>query len=160
MPGIQFDRMDANILRELQGNARLSMADLATKVGLSTSPCWRRVKRLEECGLIAGYKADIDRRSLGWGVLVFVNVTMEDNSEKGARTFEKAVHALPEIVACWSVAGAADFILQVVARDLDNYAEFAMTTVRRLPGIKAMHSTFTLKEVKPPRPCPIPPAGR
>jgi len=160
MPGIQFDRMDANILRELQGNARLSMADLATKVGLSTSPCWRRVKRLEECGLIAGYKADIDRRSLGWGVLVFVNVTIEDHSEKAAQTFEKAVHALPEIVACWSVAGAADFILQVVARDLDNYAEFAMTTVRRLPGIKAMHSTFTLKEVKPPRPCPIPPAGR
>src|SRR5262249_20313227 len=160
MPGIQFDRMDANILRELQGNARLSMADLATKVGLSTSPCWRRVKRLEECGLIAGYKTDIDRRSLGWGVLVFVNVTIEEHSEKAAQTFEKAVHALPEIVACWSVAGAADFILQVVARDLDNYAEFAMTTVRRLPGIKAMHSTFTLKEVKPPRPCPIPPAGR
>src|SRR5262245_49118334 len=130
MPGIQFDRMDANILRELQGNARLSMADLATKVGLSTSPCWRRVKRLEECGLIAGYKADIDRRSLGWGVLVFVNVTIEDHSEKAAQTFEKAVHALPEIVACWSVAGAADFILQVVARDLDSYAEFAMTTVR------------------------------
>src|SRR5262249_57955566 len=100
MPGIQFDRMDANILRELQGNARLSMADLATKVGLSTSPCWRRVKRLEECGLIAGYKADIDRRSLGWGVLVFGHVTIEDHREKAAQTLHKAVQAPPGDARC------------------------------------------------------------
>ncbi len=76
--------------------------------------------------------------------------------QKAARAFEKSVASLPEIVACWSIAGSADFLLQVIARDLDTYAEFAMTTIRRLPGIKAMTTTFTLKEVKPPSPWPIP----
>jgi Lrp/AsnC family transcriptional regulator, leucine-responsive regulatory protein len=151
-----LDTGDIAILTALQHDARLTVAELAEKVRLSTSPTWRRVKRLEEQGLITGYHAALDRRALGWGVLVFVNVTIEDHSEAAAKAFEKAVHALPEIVACWSVAGSADFLLQVVSSNLDEYAEFAMTTVRRLPGIKAMHTTFTLKEVKPPTPWPVP----
>jgi Lrp/AsnC family transcriptional regulator, leucine-responsive regulatory protein len=155
MPPAELDATDARILRALQDDARLSVAELSAQVGLSTSPCWRRVKRMEEAGLITGYQARIDRRVLGLGVLVFVSITIEDHSEAAARAFEKAVHSLPEIVACWSVAGAADFLLQVVSPDLDTYADFAMTTVRRLPGIKAMHTTFTLKEVKAPQPWPV-----
>jgi Lrp/AsnC family leucine-responsive transcriptional regulator len=155
MPPAELDATDARILRALQDDARLSVAELSTQVGLSTSPCWRRVKRMEEAGLITGYQARIDRRVLGLGVLVFVSITIEDHSEAAARAFEKAVHSLPEIVACWSVAGAADFLLQVVSPDLDTYADFAMTTVRRLPGIKAMHTTFTLKEVKALQPWPV-----
>jgi Lrp/AsnC family leucine-responsive transcriptional regulator len=156
MTSSPFDASDAMILSALQHDARLTIAGLAEKVHLSTSPTWRRVKRLEDDGLITGYHATISRRGLGWGVLAFVSVSIEDHGEKAARTFEKSVASLPEIVACWSIAGSADFLLQVVARDLDTYAEFAMTTIRRLPGIKAMTTTFTLKEVKPPSPWPIP----
>jgi DNA-binding Lrp family transcriptional regulator len=89
-------------------------------------------------------------------VLAFVNVTIEDHSDSQASAFERAVTSLPEIVACWSIAGSTDFLLQVVSPDLDTYAEFAMTVIRRLPGIKAMHTTFTLKELKAPGPWPIP----
>ena len=154
-----LDARDRDILGALQADARLTTAELADKVQLSASPTWRRVKRLEDDGVIAGYQAVLDRRALGWGVLAFVAVTIEDHSEAQARAFEQAVTALPEIVACWSIAGNADFLLQVVGRDLDTYAEFAMTTIRRMPGIKAMQTIFTLKEVKPPAPWPIPGPG-
>lgn len=151
-----IDPTDRRLLTALQQDARRTTSELAEAVHLSTSPCWRRVKRLEEVGIIEGYRAVLNRRALGWGVLVFVNVTIDDHSEEEARAFEKAVTALPEIIACWSVAGSSDFLMQVVAEDLDTYAEFAMTTIRRLPGIKAMQTTFTLKEVKPPTAWPIP----
>jgi DNA-binding Lrp family transcriptional regulator len=153
---LPFDAQDTEILAALQGDARLTVAQLSEKIRLSTSPTWRRMKRLEDEGVITGYQASLDRRALGWDVLAFISVSIEDHSETQARAFEKAVAALPEIVACWSIAGSADFLLQVVGRDLDSYAEFAMTTIRRLPGIKAMQTTFTLKEVKPPAPWPIP----
>ena len=156
MPNPRLDQTDLKLLSALQRDARQTTADLAAAVNLSTSPCWRRIKRLEDEGVIEGYRAVLHRRALGWGVLVFVTVSIDDHSEEEARAFEKAVAALPEIVACWSVAGSADFLLQVVAEDLDTYADFAMTTIRRLPGIKAMQSTFTLKEVKPPTPWPLP----
>lgn len=159
MPDTDLDATDLKLLAALQRDARQTTAELAAAVNLSTSPCWRRVKRLEEAGIIDGYRAVLNRRALGWGVLVFINVSIDDHSEEEARAFEKAVAALPEIVACWSVAGSSDFLLQVVAQDLDTYAEFAMTTIRRLPGIKAMQSTFTLKEVKPPTPWPLPRRG-
>ena len=153
---LPLDAQDAEILAALQGDARLTVAQLSDRIHLSTSPTWRRVKRLEEEGVITGYQASLDRRALGWGVLAFISVSIEDHSEAQARAFEKAVAALPEIVACWSIAGSADFLLQAVGRNLDTYAEFAMATVRRLPGIKAMQTTFTLKEVKAPAPWPIP----
>lgn len=155
MPPV-LDHTDRVLLAALQADARLTIADLAERARLSTSPTWRRIKRLEEEGLIAGYQAALDRRALGWGVLAFIQVSIEDHSAAAARSFEEAVVAMPEIIACWSIAGSADFLLQVVARDLDAYAEFAMTTIRRMPGIKAMQTTFTLKEVKPAQPWPIP----
>jgi Lrp/AsnC family transcriptional regulator, leucine-responsive regulatory protein len=156
MPSEPLDPTDVSILSALQADARLTVAELAERVHLSTSPTWRRVKGLESAGLITGYHAAISRRGLGWGVLAFVSVAIESHSEQEARAFEQAVAALPEIVACWSIAGSSDFLLQVVATDLDSYAEFAMTTIRRLPGIKAMQTSFTLKEVKAPAPWPIP----
>jgi Lrp/AsnC family leucine-responsive transcriptional regulator len=151
----KFDRTDISILRALQGNARITVAELAETVHLSTSPCWRRVKQLEADGVIAGYHAALDRRALGWGVLAFVHVAIEDHEHDTAIAFERAVASHAEIVACWSVAGSADFVLQVVAEDLDAYADFAMTTIRRLPGIKSMQTTFTLKEIKSPTPWPV-----
>jgi Lrp/AsnC family transcriptional regulator, leucine-responsive regulatory protein len=97
----------------------------------------------------------LDRRSVGLGVLAFIRVGIDSHSEAEARRFEKDVLKLDEVVACYSIAGDADFLLQVVARDLDAYAEFAMTVVRRLPRIKEMQTTFVLKEIKPMQGLPI-----
>ncbi len=152
---MRLDATDIRLLSALQEDARSTVADLAEKISLSTSPTWRRIKRLEDEGLIKGYSAVLDRRGLGWGVLGFINVSIEHHSEAEAVAFERALAALPEIVACWSITGGTDFLLQVVAKDLDSYADFAMTTIRRLPGLKAMHTTFTLKEIKAPVPWPI-----
>ena len=156
MPPSTFDATDAILLRALQANARITVADLANIANLSTSPTWRRLQRLEQVGIIARYQVALDRRSLGWGVLAFINVSLESHSEVDTRAFEQAVTAMPEIIACWSVAGSADFFLQVVGKDLDSFAEFSMNAIRRLPGIKAMQTTFTLTDVKPPTPWPIP----
>jgi Lrp/AsnC family transcriptional regulator, leucine-responsive regulatory protein len=158
VPSTSLDGNDVSVLRALQANARVTVAQLAETIHLSTSPTWRRVKRLEADGIVTGYHATVDRRAVGWGVMAFVSVSIEDHSDTAAREFEAAVAQLPEIVACWSVSGDSDFLLQVVARDLDTYADFAMTTVRRLPGIKAMQTSFTLKEVKPTTSWPVPDA--
>ena len=150
-----LDAGDLRILSVLQTEGRLTNQDLAEKVGMSNSPCWRRVKRLEESGVIKGYQAVLDRRSIGLGVLAFIRVGIDSHSEAEAKRFEKDVLKLDEVVACYSIAGDADFLLQVVARDLDAYAEFAMTVVRRLPRIKEMQTTFVLKEIKPLQALPI-----
>lgn len=152
----ELDAHDLALLRALRDNARLTVAQLAEEIRLSSSPTWRRVKRLEEDGIVTGYRAALDRRALGWGVLAFIAVSIDDHSEVAAKAFETAVGDLDEIVACWSVSGDSDFLLQVVGRDLDSYADFAMTTIRRLPGIKAMRTIFTLKEIKTPTAWPIP----
>jgi DNA-binding Lrp family transcriptional regulator len=151
----EFDAGDMRILSALQVEGRLTNQELADRVGMSTSPCWRRVKRLEESGVIKGYQAVLDRRSIGLGVLAFIRVGIDSHSEAEAKRFEKDVLKLDEVVACYSIAGDADFLLQVVARDLDAYAEFAMTVVRRLPRIKEMQSIFVLKEIKPMQGLPI-----
>lgn len=149
MPAVKLEAGDVRILRALQAEGRLTNQELADRVGMSTSPCWRRVKRLEETGVIRGYQAVLDRRALDLGVLAFIRVTIDSHSRDEARRFEEDVLALDEVIACWSVAGEADFLLQVVATDLDAYADFAMNVIRRLPGIKEMHTMFALKELKP-----------
>lgn len=146
---------DKRILRALQKEAHLTNSELAEKTGMSASPCWRRTRRLEEAGIITGYTATLDRSQLGMGVLVFVSVQIDTHSDDEAGAFEKAVIDLPQIVSCHSVGGGVDFLLQVVCRDLDEYAEFSMTILRRLPGIKAMSSNFALKEIKPFQGLPI-----
>lgn len=140
---------DARILAALQENGRLTNQELADTVGLSASPCWRRVKQMEEAGVIAGYRALVDRRKVGLGVMAFVRVKIDSHSEAEARKFEDDIQRLSEVVACYSLAGSADFLLQVAAADLDAYAEFAMNVIRRLPRIKEMETAIVLKEVKP-----------
>lgn len=142
-------REDRQVLKELQSNGRITNAELAEVTGMSASPCWRRVRRLEDAGVILGYSANVDRRKVGLGVLVYISIQIDKHSDKDASRFEREVVALPEVISCHSVAGGADFILQVVCRDLDTYANFSMTTLRRLPGIKAMTTNFALKEIKP-----------
>lgn len=140
---------DMKILEILQDDARVTNQVLAEKINLSASPCWRKVRRLEEEEVIQGYRAVLDRKKIGLGVMVFIRVAIDSHSEAEARKFEEEVTALEDVVACYSIGGDADFLLQVVASDLDSYADFAMSVVRRLPGIKEMQSMFVLKEIKP-----------
>ncbi|MCX2905513.1 Lrp/AsnC family transcriptional regulator [[Curtobacterium] plantarum] len=140
---------DMKILEILQDDARVTNQVLAEKINISASPCWRKVRKLEEDNVIQGYRAVLDRKKIGLGVMVFIRVVIDSNSEAEARKFEEEVTALEDVVACYSIGGDADFLLQVVASDLDSYADFAMSVVRRLPGIKEMQSMFVLKEIKP-----------
>ncbi|MDY0242633.1 MAG: Lrp/AsnC family transcriptional regulator [Rhodospirillaceae bacterium] len=145
----QLEHADLRILKALQQDGRLTNQSLAAEIGLSPSPCWRRVRQLEEDGIIQGYRADLDRRAIGLGVLAFIRVKIDSHSESEAEEFSQSVLALDEVVACFAIAGDADFLLQIVAADLDAYARFAMAVVRRLPRIKEMQTMFVLKEIKP-----------
>ncbi len=136
MPSLKIDKTDARILELLQKDSRTTNADLSEQLGLSTSPCWRRVKHLEDTKVIKGYGVLLDRKKLGLGVMVFVRVSIDSHSEREAKKFEEEVTALDYVVACYSIGGDADFLLQVVSPDLDTYAEFSMTTIRRLPESK------------------------
>ncbi|BCS46133.1 AsnC family transcriptional regulator [Pseudomonas amygdali pv. tabaci str. ATCC 11528] len=151
--------IDMRILTALQQDGRITNQTLADQIGMSASPCWRRVKQLEEHRYVLGYKAVLDRRKIGLGVMVFIRVSIDSHSEAEARKFEQEVMQLENVVACYSIGGDADFLLQVVARDLDSFADFAMTVVRRLPGIKEMQSMFVLKEIKPFVSFPVKPAA-
>lgn len=144
-----LDLTDFKILTALQQDGRITNQTLADQIGISASPCWRRVRQLEEHRVIQGYRAVLDRRKIGLGVMVFVRVSIDSHSEAEARKFEQEVMGLEDVVACYSIGGDADFLLQVVSHDLDSFAEFAMSVVRRLPGIKEMQSMFVLKEIKP-----------
>ncbi|MCX9111229.1 Lrp/AsnC family transcriptional regulator [Providencia rettgeri] len=146
---MSIDKTEIKILKLLQDDARITNQVLAEKVGMSASPCWRRVKKLEEEHVIEGYRAILNRKKIGLGVMVFVRVIIDSDSEAEAQKFEQEVTELENVVACYSIGGDTDFLLQVVSHDLDSYADFAMTVIRRLPGIKEMQSMFVLKEIKP-----------
>lgn len=143
-----LDRYDAAILRELQADARLSNAELAARIGLSAAPTWRRVKWLEEQGYITGYRAEIDRRKVGLGVLAFVRIDAERNNADATRALEAAIRGLPEVMACHYISGAGTFELQVVCTDLDAYSRWSMETLFKLPNVKDLHTSFSLGEVK------------
>lgn len=152
---MKIDRVDEKILKVLQQDSRTTNLQLSEHIGVSASPCWRRVKRLEDEKIIKGYGVLLDRRKLGLGVMVFIRVSIDSHSEAEAKKFEEKVLELENVVACYSIGGDADFLLQVVSEDLDTYADFSMSTIRRLPGIKEMQSMFILKEIKPFKGFPI-----
>ncbi len=146
--GATLDRYDIAILRELQRDARLTNAELASRIGLSAAPTWRRVRWLEEQGYITGYRAEIDRRKIGLGVLAFVRVDAERNNAEATQALEDAIRALPEVVACHYISGAGTFELQVLCTDLDAYSRWSMDTLFKLPNVKDLHTSFSLGEVK------------
>ena len=143
-----LDKYDIAILRELQAEARLTNAELAQRVGLSAAPCWRRVRALEEAGYIRGYHAEIDRHKIGLGVLAFVRLDAERNTGDLTLAMEQAIAQIPEVVSCHYISGTGTFELQVVARDLDSFSQFARDVLLNLPNVKDMHTSFSLGEVK------------
>ena len=143
-----LDRYDIALLGELQRDARQSNADLATRIGLSPAPTWRRVRRLEDLGVITGYRAEIDRRKIGLGVLAFVRVDAERDNADATRVLEEAIRGLPEVISCHYISGAGTFELQVLVTDLDAYSRWTMETLFRLPNVKDLHTSFSLGEIK------------
>ena len=143
-----LDRYDVLILAHLQQDARLSNTDLAARIGLSAAPTWRRVRRLEEQGFITGYRAELDRRKIGLGVLAFVRVDAERNTGSATRVLEEAIRALPEVIACHYISGAGTFELQVMVTDLEAFSKFSIQTLLNLPNVKDIHTSFSLGEVK------------
>lgn len=143
-----LDKFDLAILGELQRDARLTNAELAQRVGLSAAPCWRRVRALEQSGFILGYRAELDRRKIGLGVLAFVRLDADRNTGGVTLAMEEAIRQIPEVVSCHYISGTGTFELQVVARDLDSFSQFARDVLLHLPNVKDMHTSFSLGEVK------------
>ena len=142
------DKTDLKILAALQQDGRLTNAKLAGQLSLSETPCWRRLKRLEQEGYIRNYQANLDRRKLGFGVMAFVQISCIDHDESSTRKFEEVVQYSDNVLSCHNTTGEADFLLQVVARDLDDYSAFVENTLRKLPGVTAIRSNISLREVK------------
>jgi Lrp/AsnC family leucine-responsive transcriptional regulator len=161
---IELDDIDKRIVAALQADGRMAMVDLADRVGLSATPCQRRVKRLEEEGVIDRYAALVSPEAMGLGLQALVQVTLDDHSEKTVEAFEAAIRARPEVVACYAVTGDMDFQVHVFAPDLASFSEFAMKALLRMPGVKGTRSSFIMQAVKsdlawaPRKMAPQPPA--
>lgn len=147
MPQAALDAIDRRILGVLQGNARISNVDLAAQVGVSPSPCWRRVRALEESGVIAGYVALLDQSAVGLKVSVFVQVSLEKQVERALEAFERDAHTWPEVMEGYLMTGEADYLLRVVVPDLAAYERFLMDRLTRVPGVASIKSSFALKQV-------------
>ncbi|WP_374674140.1 Lrp/AsnC family transcriptional regulator [Ideonella sp.] len=148
MSNDELDAADREILRLLQGDASLSSAALGERLALTVTACWRRRKRLEELGYITGYRAALSRARLGLGVLAFVEVRFGDQSGQSPEKFERAMQGHPEVLSCHEVSGEADYLLTVVARDLEAYGRLIERAVRRQPGVVSIKSSLALREVK------------
>jgi Lrp/AsnC family transcriptional regulator, leucine-responsive regulatory protein len=146
---MNLDRTDLRILRELQTNGRATIVDLAERVALSPTACQRRVRQLEESGVITGYRAMLNRTALGLSIEAFIQVNIERQSKDVTERFEAAVQELPEVRACYVMTGDLDFLLHVNVADLKAFSEFAMRTLIALPGVKDVRSSIVLESPKP-----------
>lgn len=143
-----LDEIDRRILHHLQRDARLTNSELAEKTGISASPCWRRVRALEEAGVIARYATLVDQAAVGLPVSVFINVTLERQVETALEVFERVIRERPEVLECYLMTGDADYLLRVVVPDLVAYERFLMAHLTRVPGVSSIKSSFALRPVK------------
>ena len=160
MPNKSLDAIDRQILENLQDDARMRNVELAEKVGLSPSPCLRRVGNLEETGVIRGYATLVDAEAVGLPVSIFVSVTLEKQIEKTLEKFEKEIRARPEVMECYLMTGDADYLLRVVTADLGAYERFLIEHLTRIPGVASIKSSFALKQVAYRTALPISPPGK
>ena len=145
---MELDRYDLQILKILQNNSSISMQDLGQQIGLSHTPCWRRVKKLEEHGVIIKQVALLNTKSLDLNVNVFVHVTLRQHHENALNRFEESVGQLSEVVECYTVSGETDFLLRVVVKDVEAYEKLLKGTLLQLPEVGNLSSTFALRQVK------------
>lgn len=153
---ISLDAIDRRILERLQHDGRLSNADLAEQVGLSSSPCWRRVKALEEAGVIKGYAAQLDAKSIGLSVNVFMSVSLSTQVEKALKDFERAAAERPEVMECYLMTGDSDYLIRVAVADMAALEKFILEQLTPIPGIEKIRSSFALKQVRYKTALPLP----
>lgn len=151
----KLDNIDLGILDQLQRDGRVSNAKLAELFSLSETSCWRRLKRLDDAGLIEGCHTVLNRRKLGLGVMVYVQIICTQHTEEVTAEFERIIHASPNILSCDNTTGEADYLLQVVAADLDDYSRFVEKVLRKLPGVFGIRSNISLRQVKSTKRLPI-----
>ena len=148
MASSTLDDIDRRILRALQEDGRLTVTELAGRVGLTASPCLRRLRLLERDGVIRGYAALVDQDRVGFPISVFVSVKLEKQREEALQRFEEAVRRCPEVMECYLMTGSRDYLLRVVAQDLPSYERFLKDTLTRIDGVASIESSFALAQVK------------
>ena len=148
MSKTEIDRVDREIIRLLQQDADLSAAAIGEKIGLSQSPCWRRIQRLREEGLIRGQAMRFDRKKLGFDVLVFAQVKLTAHGRSKVPEFAETIRQFPEVQECHLVLGNIDFLLRIVARDIEEYERFFFEKLSHLAEIQEVHSNIVLSEIK------------
>jgi DNA-binding Lrp family transcriptional regulator len=156
MPKTEIDETDLRILTTVQEDARLSNVDLAERIGLSPSPCLRRLRRLEDEGIIKGYMTLLDQKAVGLPVNVFISVTLKEQSEHALDDFEGRIRELPQVMECYLMTGTADYLLRVVTADLAAYESFLKEHLTRIPVIASIQSSFALKQVSFRTALPLP----
>ena len=145
---MQLDRDDQQILEILQREGRISNQDLADRIGLSASPCLRRVRTLEEAGLITGYRALLDAKKLGLSLMALIGISMDQHTPERFANLEKAIAEIPEILECLLITGQqSDYQLKVVVRDMDAYQDLLLNKITRIQGVTGVHTSFVLRKV-------------
>ncbi len=145
---MQIDRYDQQILEILQVEGRINNQDLADRIGLSPSPCLRRVRALEEAGLITGYRALVDAKKLGLSLMALVHISMDRHTPERFANFEASVAVLPEVLECLLITGQdADYQIKVAVRDMDHYQALLLNKLTRIEGVTGVHSSFVLRRV-------------
>lgn len=145
---MELDRYDRRILEVLQHEGRISNQDLAVRVGLSPSPCLRRLRALEESGLITGYHATLDARKLGLSLIALLSISMDRHTPERFAAFEAAVDLIPEVIECLLITGQqSDYQLKMVVRDMDDYQRLLLEKITRIEGVSGVHTSFVLRRV-------------
>ncbi len=154
---IALDRYDREILRLLQQDGRVSNQDLADRIGLSPSPCLRRVKALEEAGLITGYRALLDAKKLGLSLMALIGISMDQHTPERFANLEQAISDIPEVLECLLITGQqSDYQLKVVVQDMDAYQDLLLNKITRISGVTGVHTSFVLRKVVDRNNLPIP----
>lgn len=143
-----LDSIDRRLLAELQAEGRVTNVDLARRVGLTAPPCLRRVRSLEEAGVIRGYHADLDASQLGFTITVFAMVSLKSQAEEDLRAFENHIKSLPEVRECHMLNGEIDFILKIVSKDLQSFQEFLTSKLTPAPNVASVKTSLTIRTAK------------
>lgn len=145
---MEIDRYDRQILQILQQDGRISNQDLADRIGLSPSPCLRRVRALEEAGILTGYRALLDAKALGYSLMALIYISMDMHTPERFENFEQRILQMPEVLECLLITGQdADYQLKVVVKDMDAFQELLLNRITRIQGVTGVHSSFVLRKV-------------
>ncbi len=154
---MQLDRYDRMILETLQDDGKISNQDLADRVGLSPSPCLRRVRALEDSGLIVGYRALLDAKKLGLSLMALIGISMDQHTPERFTNFETQIAEIPEVLECLLITGQqSDYQLKVVVHDMDAYQNLLLNRITRIPGVSGVHTSFVLRQVVGRTALPLP----